>query len=470
MSDTSPQQLASGPKHGNLFSLSWPIFIDLTMHFFTIIINTAMVSMLSLQAVAEMNLGGQAFQFAFTLFNFVNIGVCVCCAQAIGKGNKKMLRRIVHMSFGLNIVWGILITSGCFFGARLICDIMNIPEDIYETSKNYLMVLSIMFIAEAINLCCSSILRAYGRTRDPMYVNIAGNIFVIISNYALLFGHFGFPQMGIYGVAISAVIARFLSVAFLFYLMRTRTKIRIIPKFFFVVNKDILKQIFAVGIPGAGENMTWQLQFLFMTSVVGTLGSTALATHGIYMQMCTIIMLFSISIALGTEILISQYAGAMKLKLANKQLLHSVKIGLCITALLVINIPIWMGDAVLSIFTSDATVYAIARPIFYVSLIMEMGRILNIIIINSLRAVNDAKFPMFMAIVSMWGVSVPVGTFLSLYMGMGLLGVWIGFCCDECTRGLIMLLRWKSKAWVSKARDNYRKHYKTKSKKKGYAL
>ncbi len=147
-----------------------------------------------------------------------------------------------------------------------------------------------------------------------------------------------------------------------------------------------------------------------------------------------------------------------------------MKIGLCITALLVINIPLWMGDAVLSIFTSDATVYEIARPIFYVSVIMEMGRILNIIIINSLRAVNDAKFPMLMAIISMWGVSVPVGTFLSLYMGMGLLGVWLGFCCDECTRGLVMLLRWKSKAWVSKARDNYRKHYKTKVKKKGYAL
>ena len=99
MADTSPQQLASGPKHGNLFSLSWPIFIDLTMHFFTIIINTAMVSMLSLQAVAEMNLGGQAFQFAFTLFNFVNIGVCVCfhliqlckhrCLRLLCSGNRQ---------------------------------------------------------------------------------------------------------------------------------------------------------------------------------------------------------------------------------------------------------------------------------------------------------------------------------------------------------------------------------------------
>ena len=90
---------------------------------------------------------------------------------------------------------------------------------------------------------------------------------------------------------------------------------------------------------------------------------------------------------------------------------------------------------------------------------MEVGRILNIIIINSLRAVGDTRFPMYMAILSMWGVSVPVGCFLGIYMQMGLLGVWIGFCADECSRGLIMLARWKSKAWVSRAVKYYKKNY-----------
>ena len=85
--------------------------------------------------------------------------------------------------------------------------------------------------------------------------------------------------------------------------------------------------------------------------------------------------------------------------------------------------------------------------------------ILNIIIINSLRAVGDTKFPMYMAILSMWGVSVSVGCFLGIYMQMGLLGVWLGFCADECSRGLIMLARWKSKAWVKRAVKYYKKNY-----------
>ncbi|MGN0916055.1 MAG: MATE family efflux transporter [Succinivibrio sp.] len=446
------------PKAG-LFALSWPIFIDLAMHFLSVGINTAMVSSLSLTAVAELNLGSQAYQLAFVLFNFINIGVCVCTAQALGNGNPSLVRRIVHMAFGLNISWGLVITAVCFFGAGFICFLMNIPDDIYETSKNYLMIFSIMFIAEAVNLCCSAILRAHGCTRDPMYINIAGNVLIVFGNYCLLFGNFGMPQLGIYGVAISCCISRFLSVGFLYYLMVKRTKIRMIPKFFFVPNRKVLRQIFSIGLPGAGENLTWQLQFLFMTSVVGTFGSTALATQGIYFQMCGLIMLFSISVAMGTEILVSHYAGAMKLKLANAQLLHSVRIGIIITAVLAINIPLWMGHAVFSIFTDNQEVFDMARPIFFVSTVMEVGRILNIIIINSLRAVGDTIFPVFMAVFSMWGISVTVGIFLGVYMGWGLLGVWIGFCCDECTRGLVMLIRWLSKAWVPHAVKNYRINY-----------
>ncbi|MGN0894271.1 MAG: MATE family efflux transporter [Succinivibrio sp.] len=448
----------SAPSQG-LFSLSWPIFIDLAMHFMTIIINTYMVSKLSLQAVAELNVGSQAFQLAFTLFNFVNIGVCVCCAQALGNGNKSIVRRIIHLGLGLNILFGLVIVNLCFFGAGVICDLMNIPDDIYATSKRYLMILSFAFFAEAINLCTSAILRAHGCTRDPMYVNIACNILIVFGNYAFLFGKFGAPELGITGVAVSVVISRYLSIGFLYYLMVKRTKVRIVPKFLYILKKKIIRQIFAIGLPGAGENLTWQLQFLFMTSVVGTFGSIALATQGIYFQMCGLIMLFSISVAMGTEILVSHYAGAMKFGLANRQLIHSVKIGMIITALLSINIPIWLGDAVFSIFTDDIQVLDMARPIFYVSVIMEVGRILNIIIINSLRAVGDTKFPVIMAVLSMWGVSVPVGCFLGIYMEMGLLGVWIGFCCDECTRGLIMLSRWLAKGWIRSAKQNYRINY-----------
>ena len=129
------------------------------------------------------------------------------------------------------------------------------------------------------------------------------------------------------------------------------------------------------------------------------------------------------------------------------------------TAIIAITIPLGTGKYFFSLFTDSKDVLSIATPIFFLSVVMEPGRILNIIIINSLRAVGDTRFPVLMAILSMWGVSVPIGCFLSLYMGMGILGVWIGFCCDEWTRGIAMFIRWRSKAWVKAAKRNYRKNF-----------
>ncbi|MNN96955.1 MATE family multidrug exporter [compost metagenome] len=73
------------------------------------------------------------------------------------------------------------------------------------------------------------------------------------------------------------------------------------------------------------------------------------------------------------------------------------------------------------------------------------------VIINSLRAAGDARFPVLMGVCSMWGVSVPLAYLLGVHLEIGLLGIWIAFAVDEWLRGLIMLLRWRSRAWEKKA-------------------
>ncbi|MCI6797436.1 MAG: MATE family efflux transporter, partial [Succinatimonas sp.] len=98
----------------SLFQISWPIFIDLGLHFSTLMINLAMVGMVSVDAVAELTVGNQVFDLGFILFNFINIGVCVVCAQALGNGNLKIVRRVVHMGLGLNFIWGAIVSLAVF--------------------------------------------------------------------------------------------------------------------------------------------------------------------------------------------------------------------------------------------------------------------------------------------------------------------------------------------------------------------
>lgn len=89
-------------------------------------------------------------------------------------------------------------------------------------------------------------------------------------------------------------------------------------------------------------------------------------------------------------------------------------------------------------------------PLFVLSIFLEISRTFNIVMVNSLRASGDAKFPFFSGLVFMMGVSLPVGYVLCFHFHLGILGVWIGFCADEFLRGIVNSYRWKSKKWQGK--------------------
>jgi Na+-driven multidrug efflux pump len=162
------------------------------------------------------------------------------------------------------------------------------------------------------------------------------------------------------------------------------------------------------------------------------------------------IMLFGISIGHGTEIMVGQLVGARKIKEAYTQLLKSLKLGLLITVGVVLTFSVFR-ESLLGIFTDDPSIIQVGASILLFGIILEPGRTFNVVIINSLRATGDAQFPVFIGILSMWGISVPLSYFLGIYSGLGLLGIYMAFAVDEWVRGILMYFRWKSRAWETKA-------------------
>jgi Na+-driven multidrug efflux pump len=85
------------------------------------------------------------------------------------------------------------------------------------------------------------------------------------------------------------------------------------------------------------------------------------------------------------------------------------------------------------------------------AILLEPGRVLNVVIISSLRATGDVGFPIQMAVLSMWCVWVPLAWLLGLKLHFGLPGIWIAMMTDEWLRGLLMYWRWKKRRWVKHA-------------------
>jgi Na+-driven multidrug efflux pump len=231
--------------------------------------------------------------------------------------------------------------------------------------------------------------------------------------------------------------------------MYRRLPIRIEIQDYFNFNLTHIKKIMKIGVPSAGEQLSYNTSQMAMTAIIAMLGAAALSTRVYTWNVMSFIMLFGLAFGQGTQILIGYKVGAGDFEAAYRQLLKSLKVSFIITIFIAIFVSIFRVN-IMSLFTDNKEIIKTGSTLLLLCLILEPGRTFNLVVINSLRATGDAVFTVKMGVLSMWGIAVPLSYFLGIHYGLGLAGVWIAFITDEWLRGIIMYYRWKSRAWESK--------------------
>lgn len=444
-----PSVVVNRSRPQSLFQITWPLLIDLGLHFLTAAINTFMVSHVSDQAVAALSVGNQIFEVSMTLFNFVAVGSSVVITQYLGAKQPDVARRVIHQALGFNALIGLIVAGLVLSGDMTILHWMNTPDALISMSLSYLQIIGICLIPESISFCLAASLRAYGFTREAMYVTTVVNTLTMIGNALLLYGWFGLPSLGVTGVAVSTLVCRALGLGLLIFFVHHRLKLHLQWRQCLQFSKVLIRQIMKIGLPAAGEQLSWMLQMMVLTSFVALLGDRMLAAQSYFFQISMFMMLCGLAIGMGTEIMIGHMVGAGEMDTAYHQLLRSLKWGLCCT-LTSVAVLVTVSHPLLMLFTEDEGIIRIVSHLLMFSLILESGRTFNIIVISSLRATGDARFPFYMGLLSMWGLSIPIAWWFGIHLGWGLLGIWCGFAVDEWVRGLAMFWRWRSRRWEKK--------------------
>jgi Na+-driven multidrug efflux pump len=158
------------------------------------------------------------------------------------------------------------------------------------------------------------------------------------------------------------------------------------------------------------------------------------------------LFLFSAAIAMGTQILVGHLVGAKKWEEAYQRAFKSLRLAIVISVGVSLLFAL-MAPVIFSFFTKNDSVVQLASTIMLWGILLEPGRCFNLVIINSLKAAGDTKFPVLMGVISMWGISVPLAWYLGVYLDFGLIGIFWAFIVDEWLRGLIMIWRWRSRVW-----------------------
>ena len=430
-----------------LFAITWPIFIEILLHMLMGNADTLMLSQYDDDSVAAVGVSNQIMSVIIVMFGFVATGTTILIAQNLGARRFENAGIIAVVSIVANIIMGLLLSAVLFFFGESILIMMNLPEELMDTALIYLQIVGGFAFVQALIMTLSAVVKSHGFTRDAMYVTLGMNVLNVFGNFVFIFGAFGAPELGATGVAISTAFSRTLGTIVLFITLYWRVK-GDLPwsKTFRSFPKKELADLFRIGIPTAGEHLSYNASQMVITYYIASMGTVALTTRVYTLNIVMFAFLFSIAIGQGTQILIGHMIGEKRFDEAYKRALRSLATGIGVSVF-VASIFTIFSDQLFGIFTSNPEIIQMGGVLLILTIILEPGRAFNLIIINALRAAGDVRFPVYVGILSMWGVAVSVSYFAGIWLGLGLIGIWIAMILDEWLRGLLMLRRWRSGKW-----------------------
>ncbi|SDN61414.1 MATE family efflux transporter [Alkalicoccus daliensis] len=431
----------------SLFALTWPIFIEIMLHMLMGNADTLMLSQYSDEAVAAVGVSNQIMSVIIVMFGFVATGTTILVAQYLGAKNHQGAGQVAVVSIVMNIIAGLLLSVLLFGFGRPILTAMNLPQELMEPALIYLQIVGGFAFVQAVIMTIGAVLKSHGFTKDVMYVTFGMNLLNVFGNYVLIFGAFGAPELGVMGVAASTAASRTLGTVVLFYLLLKRTPDFLPWKYLIAAfPKREVRDLLKIGVPTAGEHLAYNGSQMVITIFIASMGTVALTTRVYALNIIMFALLFSIAIGQGTQILIGHMIGEKRYEEAYQRCLRSLWIGIAVSTFVSIMF-FTFSEQLFSIFTSNQEIIQLGSLLLLLTILLEPGRAFNLIVINALRAAGDVKFPVYIGIMSMWGVAVTISYAAGIWLGFGLVGIWIAMTLDEWLRGILMLRRWNSKKW-----------------------
>ncbi len=433
-----------------LKKLSLPIFLDIALVMLLGAVDTVMLSRYSDNAVAAVGLDNQLISLVFLVYQFISMGAAILCAQYIGAGLKRRLVQVVGLAVLLNTLLGGIVSAWLFFDAEGVLQLMGLRDELMPDGLVYLRITGALSFFQAISLAFSASLRSADKTIYPMIVTLIANVLNIAGNYALIFGHWGCPQMGVEGAAWATAFSRIIAM-FLLAIIHTKVHIQKYPlEWFWPFPWRELKNLLHIGIPAMSEELSYSLSQVVITYFINQISNEALAARTYCVNIIMFAYLFCTSITQGGDILVGHLVGQNRYRAAyitgNFMLRQSMLVTLTCSALIAA-----LGYPMFTLLTDNEEIIQMGIWILVIDWFLEIGRVRNIFACGTLRSAGDAVYPVIIGVFFQWTVAVGVSYVLGIPLGFGLLGMWVGFALDENIRGIILMRRWHSKKWTGKS-------------------
>lgn len=433
-------------KRMNIVALTWPLFVEILLR---TALNTSDVFMLSGysdKAVSAVGVISQLSFFLIIVSSMVSSGTGILIAQYNGSNRTLESAYVGIASIALSALVGISLSVIAVIGAYYFLPLYGLEAQVEQYAHEYLVISGAMTFNITLGIVLTTILRSNGYSRAPMVVNLISGVINIVGNYIALYQPFGIPVYGVEGVAIATVISQVIGTLILAVVIR-RSDISLPFSQFKQIPRTIYSRIVKIGVMNAGEVLSYNMAQICITFFIVQMGTASLAAFTYAQNIARLSFAFALALGQGSQIQAGYYIGRGWIDSILKLVQRYFVIGFVVSTLVTIAIYL-LRDNIIPLFTTDPEISALTASLIAGSIILEAGRVFNLIFISALKAAGDIKFPVQMGILSMWGLGVAMSYLFGVHWGFGVIGAWMAIALDEWFRGLIMARRWRSKVWT----------------------
>ena len=431
-----------------MVKLTLPIAMEQIFRILVSSVDTMMLSSYNNDAVAAVGLVSQYVFFLTLVFSVIGTGCSIVLAQFLGANKKdKDLNNIAQASTVMVFVMSLVLTLLVIFGTSALLSCYELEDAVRDYAWQYFVIYGGIFcFFNAFSLLQGAILRSYGYTKEAMIVSIVANLTNVVGNALSLYGWFGLPVLGVAGVAGASGFAMVVSCIMFTVYIRRKKDVAFNLKGITKVPQESFRLVLKVGVPTAGEGLSYNVSQIVIMAMISTLGTNAMSSQVYTMTILRFVFATAMAVGNATQIKAGYYVGAGEKEIAYKKVFiyQLVATGCSMIMIVIVNL---IKNPVVSIFTDIPEVHALVCTLLIYSAYMEFGRSLNLVYVGALKGAGDVRFPVLYGIFSNWGIMVLGSYILGIKCGLGLVGFWLGIGTDETTRGIVMLLRWKSRRW-----------------------
>ncbi|WP_299438199.1 MATE family efflux transporter [uncultured Aquimarina sp.] len=430
--------------------LAAPVMLGMLGHTFVGLIDNIMVGQLGTAELAAVSLGNSFMFIAMSLGIGFSTAITPLVAEADGENNFSNGKSAFKHGLFLCTTLGILLFFGVLV-AKPLMYLMRQPAEVVELAIPYLDLVAVSLVPLIIFQAFKQFSDGLSMTRYPMYATLIANIVNVILNYLLIFGKFGFPEMGIVGAAVGTLISRLVMVIFLWVFLKKKEKSKayVTNIKFFMLQSSMLKKIVTLGFPSALQMFFEVAIFTSAIWISGILGKNPQAANQIALNLSAMTFMVAIGLSVAAMVRVGNQKGLQHYKELRRiafsifLLTFFIEIIFALCFIIFNNVlpEIYLDVNDTENFADNTEVIGIAAKLLIIAALFQISDGIQVAVLGALRGLQDVKIPTIITFFAYWIVGFPISYYLGLYTEYKSSGIWIGLLAGLTTSAILLYFR-----------------------------